>query len=68
MGRKKCLPPPGDPAYKAPPDAVAANEAPTGRENRDILALAVHSLKGMGAGCCGSPESRGILDIVDTVL
>ncbi|GAA4249344.1 hypothetical protein GCM10022293_12240 [Azospirillum formosense] len=49
-------------------DAVAANEAPTGREHRDILALAVHSLKGMGAGCCGSPGSRGILDIVDTVL
>ncbi|CCD01145.1 protein of unknown function (plasmid) [Azospirillum baldaniorum] len=37
-------------------DAVAANEAPTGREYRDILALAAHSLKGMGAGCCGSPE------------
>ncbi|TWA80486.1 hypothetical protein FBY14_12740, partial [Azospirillum brasilense] len=31
-------------------DAVAANEAPTGREHRDILALAAHSLKGMGSG------------------
>ncbi|NUB13286.1 hypothetical protein GAY28_11565 [Azospirillum brasilense] len=67
-GRKKGLPPPGYPAYKAPPDAVAANEAPTGREHRDNLALAVHSSKGLGAGCCGSPEGRGILDIVDTVL
>ncbi len=68
-GRKNRLRDPEEGAYKAPPDAVAADEAPPGRKTDDNLALAAHSSYGTERGVLRFPRwRRGFLDIVDTVL